>query len=507
MPPTAPARLAGADPAAGAGARPALLIATLAFGVTTLSLLQSLVVPVLPTIARELSVSAGAAGWVLTANLLAAAVLTPVLGRLGDTRGERPVMIGILVAVSAGTLIAVLTSSLPLLLVARVLQGSSYGLFPLSISVLRRELPKERLSVAMSIVSSTLAVGGVVGLVATGLLTGEHGDYHRSFWLGLAVSVVALALVAWAVPSRPPAAAGRVDWWGAVTLGAGLVLFLLAVSQGPTWGWTSPGVLGCLAGAVVTLAGWVVLQRRLAEPLVRPALLTDRRMIVPNVAGLLVGVCIFTSFLGVLQYVETPPGVAGYGFGAGVLEAAVVYLLPGGVASIVVAPLAGRVVSRRGALPTLLAGAVCGIAGFAVLALFRGAPWLFVAAGVLTQLSVTIAYAALPALVVQAVRPAETGVANAVNSIARSSGQALGSTVAVALLAAGIDPATGLPRESAFALIGVVGLVCSAAVAVVSVLGRWAERRSGDGRRPDELADVEAATAGAGEWSPVSGLR
>src|SRR5690606_13291719 len=117
-------------------------------------------------------VSPGAAGWVLTANLLAAAVLTPVLGRLGDLRGERPVILGILVTITIGTLLAVLTTSLPLLLLGRVLQGASYGLFPLSISVLRRELPPYRLSIAMSVVSSTLAVGAVVGLVVTGLLVG-----------------------------------------------------------------------------------------------------------------------------------------------------------------------------------------------------------------------------------------------------------------------------------------------------------------------------------------------
>jgi predicted MFS family arabinose efflux permease len=482
-------------------------VLALSVGVTTLSMLQSLVVPVLHRIGEQLQVSPAAAGWVLTANLLTAAVLTPVLGRLGDLRGERPVILGVLAAVAVGTLIAVLTSSFPLLLVARVLQGSSYGLFPLSISVLRRELPAGRLSVAMSVVSSTLAVGGVVGLVATGLLTGDDGDYHRSFWLGLGVTLLALALAAGVLPRRPGTATGRVDWWGAVLLGAGLVLLLLPVSQGATWGWGSPAVLGPLGAAVVVLAGWVLLQRRRADPLVRPGLLADRRMVVPNLAGLLTGIGIFTSFLAVLQYVQTPPGVAGYGFGASVLTAAVVYLLPGGVVGILVAPLAGRVVGRVGALPTLLVGAGCGIAGFAVLVLLRGAPWLFVLAGLLTQLFVTVAYAALPALVVHAVRPAETGVANAVNSIARSTGQALGSTLAVALLAAGTDAATGLPREAAFGWIGVVGVAAAAGVAAVSVLGLLAERRHPEPPEPDELAEVEAGTAGAGEWSPVSGLR
>ncbi len=477
---------------------------TLALAVTTLSLLQSLVVPLLGSIAEELQVSAAAAGWVLTANLLAAAVSTPVLGRLGDTRGERPVFLGILVVVTLGTVLTLVATSLPLLLLGRVLQGTSYGLFPLSISVLRRELPAERLSVAMSLVSSTLGVGGVVGLVATGLVTQGDGSYRDAFWIGLAVCLASLALATAVLPRRPATASGGVDWWGAGLLGAGLVLLLLPVSQGNAWGWTSPPTIGCAVGAVVVLAGWVLLQRRLREPLVRPSMLTDPRTLAPNIAGLMTGLGLFISFIAVLQYVQTPAEVAGYGFGASVLEAAVVYLLPGGVVGIVLAPVAGRVVTRVGALPTLLAGGLAGLAGFLLLALLRSAPAGVVAGGLLAQVWVTVAYAALPTLVVHAVRPSETGVANAVNSITRSVGQAAGSALAVALLTAGTDPATGLPRASAFTLVCLIGAAAAAVVALVALVAAV-----GGPRRPageDPLADVERATAGAGEWSPVSGL-
>jgi predicted MFS family arabinose efflux permease len=266
-------------------------------------------------------------------------------------------------------------------------------------------------------------------------------------------------------------------------------------------------VLGCLAASAGVLAGWVALQRRRADPLVRPAMLTDRRTVVPNIAGLMTGITLFASFLAVLQYVQTPPEVAGYGFGASVLEASVVYLLPGGVLGIVAAPFAGRGVARFGPLPTLLAGAVFGVAGFALLAFLRGAPWPVVLAGLLTQLSVTVAYAALPTMVVQAVRTDETGVANAVNSIARSVGQALGSTVAVTLIAASIDPGTGLPRNVAYTMVALLGVAASAAVVVVALAGLAIDRRSGPRPRPGPRVDVEQATACAGEWSPVSGIR
>ena len=480
-----------------------LLVVTLALAVTTLSVLQSLVVPMLPVIAQQLGVGTGAAGWVLTANLLAAAVLTPVIGRLGDTLGERRVVLGVLVVITAGTLLAVLTSSLPVLLVARVLQGASYGLFPLSISILRRELPAGRLTVAMSIVSSTLAVGGVVGLLVTGLMTRDGGDYHRPFWVGLAIAVASLALAAWALPGRPASATGRVDWWGAAVLGAGLVLLLLPLSQGHTWGWGTPRTVGCLVGAAVVLAGWVVLQRRSAEPLVRPQLLADRRMLVPNVAGLMTGFGLFASFLAVTQFVQVP-AAAGYGFGASTLEAAVVYLLPGGVAGIVLAPFAGQVVARIGGQTTLLAGAAAGLAGFVLFAVARSAPWVVVLVGLLTQLAVTVAFAALPALVVQAVEPAETGVANGVNSITRSVGSSLASAVIITVVAGSAD-ATGLPSAGSFTVVGVLGGISALVTGAVALWGRTGERRRG--RRPDELADVERACAGAGEWSPVSGIR
>jgi predicted MFS family arabinose efflux permease len=155
-----------------------------------------------------------------------------------------------------------------------------------------------------------------------------------------------------------------------------------------------------------------------------------------------------------------------------VLEASVVYLLPGGLLAIAASPLAGKAVARFGPVPTLLTAGVWGLAGFLVFGGLRSEGWAVVLTGVLTQLAITLAFAALPALVVRAVQPSETGVANAVNSIARSVGQALGSTLTVTLLAAGLDPATGLPRDAAFTQVAAIGAGACAVVVLMALVGR-----------------------------------
>jgi MFS family permease len=487
--------------------RTGLLTVTLAVTVATLSVLQTLVVPVLSAIAQQLDASLSAVGWVLTANLLAAAVLTPLLGRLGDVYGKRPVMIGILVAVLIGTLIALFTSSLPLLIVGRVLQGSSYGLFPLSMGVLRDEIPREKLTMSMAVVSATLGGGGVIGLLGTGLLARNGGDYHRPFWIGLVITAVALVLCVVALP-KPVKVAGRntsIDWLGAGILGVGLVLLLLPISEGEDWGWGSARTIGSFVASIVVLIGWVLAERKIKQPLARPSLLAQRGVMLPNLAALFVGFGLFAAFLAITSFAETPKAAAGYGFSASVLSASALYLLPGGVLGVVLAPFIGRFVHRAGAYQALLVGAALGMIGFLGMAVLHAQPWEFVLFGTLSQLAVTFGFATLPALMVQAVKPEDTGVANSVNSIARSVGSAVASALIVALLEGNVDLKTGFPKESAYDLILALGTAGFAIIVLICLYGISVGRKTTP--QPDPLEAEEEAEAFAGEFSPVSGLR
>lgn len=139
--------------------RPGVLIAGLSLVALTVAILQTAVVPILGIIAHQLNTSSVAVSWAVTANLLAAAASTPLIGRLADLYSKKRVLLGVLLVVLAGSVLAAVTASVPLLVAARVLQGASYALYPISIAILREELAEDRLVGAMSVLSGTLGFG------------------------------------------------------------------------------------------------------------------------------------------------------------------------------------------------------------------------------------------------------------------------------------------------------------------------------------------------------------
>ena len=201
-----------------------LLVPTLSVVALTVAVLQTGVVPVLGVIARQLHASTVDVSWAVTANLLAAAATTPLIGRLADLHSKKRVLLWVLGAVLAGSLIAATTSSLPLLIAARVMQGASFSLYPIGVSILRDELPEDRLMRAMAVLSGTLGFGGGIGLVVVGLLMSGDVGYHRVFWLTTVFTILVIVAVVLLVPSRPGHRVGTIDWAGAAGLAIGLAL-------------------------------------------------------------------------------------------------------------------------------------------------------------------------------------------------------------------------------------------------------------------------------------------
>jgi EmrB/QacA subfamily drug resistance transporter len=420
--------------------------ATLAVAAIVYALLQSLVAPALPAIQADLHASATSATWILTAYLLSACVATPIIGRLGDMFGKKKMLVFTLWMLSLGTLLAALSSTMALMIGARVIQGIGGAVFPLAFSIIRDEFPRERIAQGIAMISALVGIGGGLGIVLSGPIV-ERFNYHWLFWLPLAAIVPVAIVTMVMIPESPIRTPGKVDWAGGVLMATWLVALLVAVSEGPAWGWASARTVGLLLLAALAAAAWVVVESHMAEPLVDMTMLRQRPVWATNLSATLIGFGMFASFVLIPQFVEMPKST-GYGFGASVTEAGI-FLLPATVGMLLVGPVAGRMSVTVGSRVPLALGALLTGVGWVMLALMHDQHWQVYVAAFVMGLGIGLAFASMVNVIVESVRPDQTGVATGMNVIFRNVGGSLGGQIAASMLTASVVLG-GLPTEGAF---------------------------------------------------------
>ena len=440
-----------------------LIVIYLSLGGLSFSVLQSLVAPALSTIGGELDVATSDASWILTAYLLSAAVLTPILGRLGDMVGKRRVLIIVLSLLLVGTLLAALAPNLIVLIIARALQGAAGAIMPLSIGIVRDELPRDKVGVTIGLLSAIFGVGAGVGIVAAGPIV-ESLSWHWLFWFPLFLVVIALLGAIFGMPESPIKKPGRLDLVGAGILSVSLVAILLAISEGERWGWDSFITIGLLVLGVVALVVFVFVELRVAEPLIDMKLMKVRGVWTAHIVSLVFGFVMFGAFILVPTLLQLPTQL-GYGFGKTVSEAGL-FLLPTVLAMVVFGPITGFLVKAVGPKPPMLLGALLVTAAFVLPAISHGEIWQVVVSGILTGAGIGLALASLSNAIVESVPATQTGEGIGVNAIARTIGSSIGTAVIAAIITSNSTP-QGLPLDDAFT----IGFWACAGVAVLAILG------------------------------------
>ena len=428
------------------GSGTSLLVLYLSLGGLAFAVLQSLVAPALATIGRDLHASTANSSWIITAYLLSASVLTPILGRLGDMVGKRKVLIGVLTVLALGTLLAALAPNLAVLIVARALQGAAGAILPLSIGAVRDALPREKVGVTVGLLSAIFGVGAGVGIVAAGPIV-EHLSWHWLFWLPLVLVVIALLGAIFGMKESPVRQPGRLDVLGAGILSVGLVALLLAISKGQSWGWGEARTIGLLALGVVALIVFVLVELRVKEPLIDMRLMRIRGVWATDLVALVLGFAMFGTFVLVPTLLQLP-AVTGFGFGKSVSQAGL-FLLPTVLMMIVFGPVAGLLDRKYGPKLPLVIGTVLVVLAFVVPGLGHGAIWQVLLSGVLTGAGIGFAFAAMSNAIIESVPAAQTGEASGVNTIARTIGSSIGTAVIAAVITSHTT-AQGLPTDAAF---------------------------------------------------------
>lgn len=450
-------------------ARPALVIGVLASCGLAVSLMQTLVVPLLPQFPRLLDSSISTVAWLVTATLVAGAVCAPVLGRLGDMYGKRRMLLVALGFVTVGSVLGALAPGVEVLIVARMLQGAALGVVPLGISIMRDILPPERVGSGIALMSSSLGIGGAIGLPITGAVA-QQASWRWLFAGAAVLGAVQFLIVRRLVTESSSRSGGRFDLPGAIGLGAALVCLLLAISKGSDWGWGSTPVLGLLAASVVLFAVWGRMELRVESPLVDLRVSARPAVLWTNIGSILIGFAMFAGFLVTTQVLQAPVET-GYGFGLPLIVAGLA-LLPIGAAMAIFSPISARLSRRYGPRPALVAGTVVLLAGNLAMAFLPGSVVLVMTAASVTAIGAALAYSALPLLIMNAVPPTETAAANSLNTLMRMLGTSSCSAV-VAAVATGLTATVAgvtLPSATAYTVVFLAAATAAAVAAVICAL-------------------------------------
>lgn len=405
---------------------------------------STVVANALPTIITDLNGTQDQYTWIVTATLLASTASTPIWGKVADLFSKKLLVQLAITVFTVGSVLAGASGSVEALIAWRALQGIGMGgLQALVVIVMAAVIsPRERGRYTGPI-AAVMAVATVAGPLLGGLIVDVSWlGWRWCFWVGAPLAAIALVVVQRTlnvpVVKRPV----RIDYLGAALLVAGISDLLIWVTlAGNDFAWGSGTSIGLVAVGVLLLALAVLVESRVAEPIIPLRLFRDRTTALVTLASVSVGVAMFGSAVFLGQYFQVARGYSPTA--AGLLS------LPMVLGSMVAATGSGRLITRTGRLkPFLVTGSASLLVGFALLATIDHATnmvllsvFLFVmgmGTGMTMQNLVLAAQ--------NAVAPTDLGVASSTVSFFRSMGGTVGVSVLGAILASQVAgrTATGL---------------------------------------------------------------
>lgn len=411
------------------------MVPALIYAALSTAIVSSLGMLLVPTIAQEMGVPVSTAQWMLTLNLLAGAIATPVMGRLSDGPHKKKLLLIALGIILVGSIIAAVAPNFTVFLIGRALQGLTYGVVAVTISLARRYVPAHKVQSSISSLSVTVATGIGIGYPLTGIIAGATG-FRYAFWFAALFVLSAIIVVIKVIPNGPDTQAPTVpfDSAGATLLGLGLGTLLLGISEGPHWGWASPWTLGILAAALIFLSIWIRTELRSEHPLINLRVFTNGEVLLANLTAIGLGAALYIG-LSVASLVAQAPASTEYGMALPVFWAGFV-MFPLSVGSFAANRLVRRIGPHIGLATLLPVGAALMAVAGTLLWLAHTQLWEILLGMLIFGLGMGASYAAMPALIARSVATDELGSSVSFNQVLRTIGSSFGTAISGAIIAA-----------------------------------------------------------------------
>ena len=465
------------------------IIAILSVLVIIVMYIEGMLTPSLPAIRSDFGVSVSQVSLVLSVYLVTGVALSPIAGKLGDVYGKKRVMTVILAIYAVAVSTTGFSPTFEFMVASRAVQGVGLTIFPLAMSLVREEFPREMVPKAQGLLSGLFGAGFAVSLPLGAFVSNAYGwrfTYHSAIPFVVAATIACFLFLRESPYRRPNA---YVDYAGAGVLAAALALLVLGLSEGPTWGWTSAPELAMLGAGVLLLLPVAVIERishaRGREVILDPKLLGMRNVLVTNIVLTVSGFGMFLAFQALTFRLESPAptGLALSIFQTGL--SFVAFAAP----MLVLAPVAGTIVTRVGTKPLTVLGAAIAAGGFA-LATQAVALEQLLAVMVVIGAGLAVMNSAVINLLILTVEPHDMGIATSMNAVFRNVGSSIGAPVAGSLMATYTIVSYGIAFPDATAF-NYAYLIAAASFGVAAVLTLFAREVLGRRAQREVLASDE----------------
>jgi len=353
---------------------------------------ETMVLPAIPDFIRDFNISYNTSSWILSSYLIAGAVMTPIAGRLSDIYGKKKILLIVMAVYSTGILAGGFANSIEFMLAARTAQGVGMSMFPIAFGIIREILPEKKLAIGQTIFSSTFSGGAVVGLIVGATIIQNFG-WQATFFSIFPIAVILGLVIRKLIYVRNLATSevkvdeGRVrndnenssvkkqtiDLKGTVALAVTIISFLAGISfLENNINDTGFQVVGLFSVAAVSLAVFIVIEKKVSSPLVDLKLMTHKMILPATIILMMVFLCMFMVYQTIPIMVRSPQPL---GFGGDALVTASVQL-PFMIVLLVGTIMSGFILNKVGNTRLTLLGTIISTIGFFSLLLFHSTEFM-----------------------------------------------------------------------------------------------------------------------------------